>query len=92
LLQQKLEAEGHRIDTYQLKALWYQCRFAKEQLFEHPKSQKQDVTLLGKGRKLVGGTIKAELLRDDLNRVLIEGGFHLYGCHRSLPVGLAQPC
>jgi hypothetical protein len=75
LLQQKLEAEGHKIDTYQLQALWHQCRSAKEYLFEHPKSQKQDVTLLGKGRKLVGGTIKTELLREDLNRVLVEGFF-----------------
>jgi hypothetical protein len=75
VLQQKLEAEGHRIDTYQLQGLWYQCRAAKEYLFEHPKSQKQDVTLLGKGRKLVGGTIKTELLREDLDRVLVEGFF-----------------
>jgi hypothetical protein len=79
LLQQKLEAEGHRVDTYQLKGLWYQCRSAKEQLFEHPKSQKQDVTLLGKGRKLVGGTIKTELLREDLNRILVEGFFPKVG-------------
>ncbi len=75
LLQQKLEAEDQRIDTYQLQALWHQCRAAKEYLFEHPKSQKQDVTLLGKGRKLVGGTVKTELLREDLNRVLVEGFF-----------------
>ncbi|HEX8799195.1 MAG TPA: hypothetical protein VF772_11305, partial [Terriglobales bacterium] len=54
---------------------WYQCRAAKEYLFEHPKAQKQDVTLLGKGRKLVGGTIKTELLRDELDRVLLEGFF-----------------
>src|SRR5208337_3460315 len=75
LLQQKLETEGHRIDTYQLQGLWYQCRAAKEYLFEHSKSQKQDVTLLGKGRKLVGGTVKTELLREDLDRVLVEGFF-----------------
>jgi hypothetical protein len=75
LLQQKLEAEGQRIDTYQLQGLWHQCRAAKEYLFEHPRAQKQDVTLLGKGRKLVGGTIKTELLREDLNRVLVEGFF-----------------
>jgi hypothetical protein len=75
LLQQKLEAEGHRIDTYQLQVLWHQCRSAKEYLFEHPKSQKQDVTLLGKGRKLVGGTIKTELLREELNRILVQGFF-----------------
>jgi hypothetical protein len=75
LLQQKLEGEGHRIDTYQLQGLWHQCRTAKEYLFEHPKAQKQDVTLLGKGRKLVGGTIKTELLREELDRVLVEGFF-----------------
>lgn len=75
LLQQKLEAEGHRIDTYQLQGLWHQSRAAKEYLFEHPRAQKQDVTLLGKGRKLVGGTIKTELLRDDMERVLVEGFF-----------------
>lgn len=75
LLQRKLEAEGHRIDTYQLQGLWHQARAAKEYLFEHPRSQKQDVTLLGKGRKLVGGTIKTELLREDMERVLVEGFF-----------------
>ena len=75
MLQQKLEGQGHRIDSYQLQGLWYQCRAAKEYLFEHPKAQKQDVTLLGKGRKLVGGTIKTELLREELERVVVEGFF-----------------
>src|SRR6516162_9691093 len=75
MLQQKLEGQGHRIDSYQLQGLWYQCRAAKEYLFEHPKAQKQDVTLLGKGRKLVGGTIKTELLRGELDPVLLEGFF-----------------
>jgi hypothetical protein len=75
MLQKKLEGLGHRIDSYQLQGLWYQCRAAKEYLFEHPKAQKQDVTLLGKGRKLVGGTIKTELLREELERVVVEGFF-----------------
>ena len=75
LLQQRLEAEGHPIDTHHLQGLWHQSRLAKEYLFENPHSKKQDVTLLGKGRKLVGGTIKTELLREDLDRVLLEGFF-----------------
>ena len=75
LLQQRLEGEGHRIDPHQLHGLWHQCRGAKEYLFEHAKSQKHDVTLLGTGRKLVGGTIKTQLLREDLDRVLLEGFF-----------------
>ncbi len=75
LLQQRLEANGQRIDTWQLHSLWHQCRLGKERLFEEPKAQKHPVTLLGKGSKLVGGTIKTELLRDDLNQVLVEGFF-----------------
>jgi molecular chaperone DnaK (HSP70) len=75
LLQQRLEANGHRIDFWQLHSLWHQCRLAKERLFEETKIQKHSVTLLGKGTKLVGGTIKAELTREDLDQVLVEGFF-----------------
>jgi hypothetical protein len=79
LLQQRLEEEGHRVDTWQLQGLWHQCRLAKEKLFADPKSQKQPVTLLGKGSKLVGGTVKTELRREDLERVLAEGFFPVVG-------------
>jgi hypothetical protein len=75
LLQRRLEEDGHRVDTWQLQGLWHQCRLAKEKLFAEPKSQKQPVTLLGKGSKLVGGTIKTELRREDLERVLTDGFF-----------------
>ena len=79
LLQGRLEEEGHRVDTWQLQGLWHQCRLAKEKLFAEPKSQKQPVTLLGKGSKLVGGTIKTELRREDLERVLTDGFFPVVG-------------
>jgi hypothetical protein len=75
VLQLRLEALGNRIDTWQLHGLWHQCRIEKERLFESPKTQKRPVTLLGKGTKLIGGTIKTELLREDLDQVLVEGFF-----------------
>jgi molecular chaperone DnaK (HSP70) len=75
LLQQKLEASGHKIDGWQLHALWHQSRLAKEKLSEQPSLKKQAVTLLGKGSKLVGGTIKTELERGDLDQVLVDGFF-----------------
>jgi hypothetical protein len=75
ILQQRLEASGNRIDTWSLHSLWHQCRIAKEKLFESPKTQNRPITLLGKGRKLVGGSIKTELTREDLNEVLVEGFF-----------------
>ena len=75
VLQQRLEASGNRIDTWQLHGLWHQCRIAKEKLFESPKTQNRPITLLGKGTKLIGGTIKTELAREDLDQVLVEGFF-----------------
>ena len=78
-LQQRLEASGHRVDTWQLQGLWHQCRMAKEKLFESPKTQSRPITLLGKGTKLVGGTITTELAREDLHQILVEGFFPKIG-------------
>ena len=75
LLQQRLESSGQRIDTWQLHGLWHQSRIAKEKLFDSPKTASEAITLLGKGTKLIGGTIKTELSRGDLNNVLVEGFF-----------------
>ena len=79
LLQQRLESSGYRIDTMQLYGLWHQSRFAKEQLFESPKLTTRPITLLGKGTKLVAGTIKTELAREDLDQILLEGFFPKVG-------------
>jgi len=75
VLQQRLEALGNRIDIWQLHSLWHQCRIAKEKLFESPKTQNRPITLLGKGTKLIGGTIKTELAREDLDQILVQGFF-----------------
>jgi len=75
VLRQRLEASGYRIDTWQLHGLWHQCRIAKEKLFESTKTQTSPITLLGKGTKLVGGTIKTELAREDLDHALVQGFF-----------------
>src|SRR5262245_38297266 len=75
LVQQRLEAEGHRIDRWQLQTLWHQCRTAKESLFSHPDRDRHPVTVLGKGTRLIGGTIRGELARADLDHVLVDGFF-----------------
>jgi molecular chaperone DnaK (HSP70) len=75
LLQQRLEAAGHRVDTAQLQSLWHQSRLAKESLLGHPDEQERPITLLGRGARLVGGTVTTTLTREDLDRVLLEGFF-----------------
>ncbi|HUR53626.1 MAG TPA: Hsp70 family protein, partial [Gemmataceae bacterium] len=55
---QALAKNGTKLDAGQMVQLTYACRNAKEQLFADPKLTPAAVTVLGKGRSLVGGTIK----------------------------------
>ena len=79
LAQQRLEDDGHRIDTWQLQTLWHQCRVAKETLFAEPDRDEHPVTVLGKGSRLIGGTIRTTLRRSDLDQMLLDGFFPLVG-------------
>jgi hypothetical protein len=70
----RLAEKGTRIDSRQHQQLWANCRAAKEKLLDpESKAKEQPVTILGKGTGLVGGTIKASLLRSDIEQVLGEG-------------------
>jgi Hsp70 protein len=77
--QQRLEAEGHRIDTWQLQTLWHQCRVAKEALFAQPDRDEHPITVLGKGSRLIGGTLRTTLRRADLDQMLLDGFFPTVG-------------
>jgi molecular chaperone DnaK (HSP70) len=73
---QRLSEKGTRLDNRQMQALWNNCRVAKEKLLEpDSKAKEQPVTILGSGRGLVGGTIKATLQREDIERILGDGFF-----------------
>ncbi|PWT86757.1 MAG: nucleotide-binding protein, partial [Blastocatellia bacterium] len=75
LLQQRLEQEGKRIDSWQLQTLWHQCRVGKETLFSHLDRDSCPIVVLGKGTRVIGGTLRTELRRTDLADVLLEGFF-----------------
>ena len=60
---QALAKNGTKLDANQMMQLTYACRNAKEQLFANAKLASAPVTVLGKGRSVVGGTIKYDLPR-----------------------------
>ena len=72
---QRLAAEGKKLDTWQFNALTFACRQAKEHMFADAKLKKSPLVVPGRGSSLVGGTIKAELSREELIRVLTDGFF-----------------
>jgi len=74
-LKGKLEAEGRTVDNAQLSVLTQVARGAKERLLNNPDEAHAPVVLPGRGSKLVGGALKTQLERADLERVLLDGFF-----------------
>ncbi|MFN7953014.1 MAG: Hsp70 family protein [bacterium] len=71
----KLEGQGKNLDDWQFRSLAYGCRVAKEALLEHPKNASHPLVVPGRGSKLVGGTIRTELTREELDATLLDGFF-----------------
>jgi len=72
---QRLAAAGKKLDAWQFNALTFACRQAKEQMFADVTLQQAPLVVPGRGASLIGGTLKAELSRDELTRVLTDGFF-----------------
>ena len=70
-----LAAEGKALDAWQMRALTYACRLAKEQLLGDDRLQAVPLVVPSRGSRLIGGSIRAELTRDLLTALLLEGFF-----------------
>ncbi len=68
-------ARGTKLDQGQMQMLWYSCRAAKETLFSDSKLTAAPVTVLGRGSRVIGGTLKGELVRADVEKILVDGFF-----------------
>jgi len=66
---------GVTLDPWQSVALWHSCRSAKETLLAPHGPEKQSISVLGRGSKLVGGTVSVEVDRQEVGRLLIDGFF-----------------
>ena len=71
----KLAAEGKQLDPWQLRALGYACRSAKESLLSDASLQLQPIVVPSRGAKLIGGTIRTELTQAEVRTTILEGFF-----------------
>lgn len=71
----KLAAQGTQADPWQLRALTYACRGAKETLLGDPSTQAVPLVVPSRGSKLIGGSIRTELTRAELTQTILEGFF-----------------
>jgi molecular chaperone DnaK (HSP70) len=66
---------GKPIDAMQQRALVHACRRAKEQLLGDKPPKSVPVSILGRGSKLIGGTLKADISREQAETFLVDGFF-----------------
>ncbi len=66
---------GVQLDPWQSVALWHSCRAAKETLLSPEGPETHGISVLGRGRKLIGGTITVDVDRRNVSDLLIEGFF-----------------
>ncbi|MGM0490098.1 MAG: Hsp70 family protein [Planctomycetota bacterium] len=72
---ERLKADGVELDPWQSVSLWHACRRAKETLLAPDGPETQTVSVLGRGSRLIGGTVSIEVNRADFSELLVEGFF-----------------
>ena len=73
VLRQKLAGEGIKLDEWQFRGLGHSCRLAKEKILDDPEVESVPVVVLGRGSSLIGGTIRSELTRAEVETTLMNG-------------------
>ncbi|MBA4186419.1 MAG: molecular chaperone DnaK [Planctomycetaceae bacterium] len=64
-----------RLDAAQFGSLVQACRAAKEALLASPPPPSFPVTVMGRGRSVVGGTVSVNITPDDVKAAIFEGFF-----------------
>ncbi|MCC7383937.1 MAG: Hsp70 family protein [Deltaproteobacteria bacterium] len=68
-------SRGKKLDAEAWSQLKLEARLAKEALFTDPSRPSLPVVIAGRGSKLIGGSLRAELHQDRLQQVVVEGFF-----------------
>ncbi|HEX8885486.1 MAG TPA: Hsp70 family protein, partial [Noviherbaspirillum sp.] len=71
----KLAASGTQLDPWQMRSLTHACRAAKESLLSDPSLASLPVVVPSRGSKLIGGSIRTELTREEVAATILEGFF-----------------
>jgi hypothetical protein len=67
--------KGVKLDPWQSVALWHSCRAAKESLLSGEGPDQQTISVLGRGSKLIGGTVSVEVDRKSATKLILDGFF-----------------
>jgi len=75
LVASKVAQAGTTLDPWQMRALTYACRAAKEVLLSDSELKTQPIVVPSRGSKLIAGSIRTELTQDEVRSTILEGFF-----------------
>jgi molecular chaperone DnaK (HSP70) len=76
IVEQRLVARSEKkLDALQWHGLVHACRLAKETLLGDDAPASVPIVVAGRGSKLIGGTLKGELAKAEIEQVLYDGFF-----------------
>lgn len=78
LVEMKLGKSNLSLSGDRWKTLCHLCRAAKERILD-AKSERERITIMGEGGKLISGTISADLVFDDMLNIVVNGFFPIVG-------------
>jgi molecular chaperone DnaK (HSP70) len=70
-----LAEKGTKLDPWQSVALWHSARDAKETLLNGSPEQTHKISVLGRGSRLIGGTVSVEVSGKTVRQLLRDGFF-----------------
>ena len=71
----RLAESGTTLDDWQLRGLVHACRDAKERLLAARAPEEAPVVVLGRSRKVVGGAVRTQVTRREVDAALVDGFF-----------------
>jgi molecular chaperone DnaK (HSP70) len=66
---------GDRLSPLQFRGLVHACRRAKEQLLSPQAPEQIPVSILGRSSKVIGGTVRVDLVGEHVRRLVLDGFF-----------------
>jgi Hsp70 protein len=67
--------KGVQLDAWQSVSLWHAARNAKETLLADAGPDQHPISVLGRGSRVIGGTVSVDVQRDEVANLLADGFF-----------------
>lgn len=75
LINNRLSQSGKKLEPWQLQALTYGCRSAKESLLSDSSLEEATVVIPGRSSKLIGRSLKDKITQSDISKAILDGFF-----------------